>query len=249
MSYVVQVISHFRTYNVLLENGIPSVLELVQTAKPPVASMQSDRSVRTYSEMGAKVVRCIAHEEDLKREFLEMERVLAAIDPKYADLLVNFYCLGRSKSDSLKSGGHVHRDAFKYAQALFAVNHSAIDFGQSDFDAFCRDIKCMDGLRLSVNDVEGMYSDFKKRVMENPVKFTDHINGLPALHDIDNSFYTETTQNNRQFFRSRNTLLVALFYTAHPWIDFSVICDILKSEQGAKRYLSGINRSLHPEVL
>lgn len=160
MSYVVQVISHFRTYNVLLENGIPSVLELVQTAKPPVASMQSDRSVRTYSEMGAKVVRCIAHEEDLKREFLEMERVLAAIDPKYADLLVNFYCLGRSKSDSLKSGGHVHRDAFKYAQALFAVNHSAIDFGQSDFDAFCRDIKCMDGLRLSVNDVEGMYSDF-----------------------------------------------------------------------------------------
>lgn len=105
MSYVVQVISHFRTYNVLLENGIPSVLELVQTAKPPVASMQSDRSVRTYSEMGAKVVRCIAHEEDLKREFLEMERVLAAIDPKYADLLVNFYCLGRSKSDSLKSGG------------------------------------------------------------------------------------------------------------------------------------------------
>ncbi len=248
MQCIEQVISFFRIYNTLREDGIPSVLELFHTStNNSMPTMQNDRSVRSYADMGSKVIRCITHEEELKSAFSKMESTLASIEPQHADLLMNYYCHGKSKSEALKLTGQVHRDSFKYAQALFALHHPDIDFGKDDFDSLCNGLKWIEGFSLSVNNVKDLYSEFKNMVMACPDKTKEQANMLPPLRDVPNSFFIETTQSDRQFFRDRNTLLVALFYIAYPYIDFSVICEVLKSEQGAKRFLATVDRNLHQE--
>lgn len=252
MSYtphIAQINELFRVYKSILEDGIPSVLQMFQaSAKSPVTCLQNDRSVRTPSDMGSKIIRCIAHEEELKAALSSMEATLDSMEDSYADLLKSFYCDDLTRSEALKESGLAHKHSFKYAQALFAMHHPAINFGQNDFDQICAEIGWNSDQVHSVKEVQDLYADFKAEIMAAPGTVKEMINELPELRDgVLNSFFTDTTQTDRQFFRDRNTLIVALFYQSYPYIAFSTIAEILKTEQGGKRYLTALEKQINQE--
>ncbi len=244
-----QILTYFRSYTTLLENGIPSVLELFRVSgNQAFKIIPNDKSVRTTSELGSQVIECMAHEEELCNSFTQMEETLKAIDSRCYVLLTEYYCHQFTKAEAQMASGLAHRDAFLYAQAIFALHHPNIEFDESEFSELCSELQ-IEMVPETIDEAKLLYKEFKKQLLVNPSIFATAVNDLPALRSsVDNSFFLETTQKDRQFFRDRNTLTVALFYENNPDLHYSVIKDILNSEQGSRKYLAGIDRLLHAEV-
>lgn len=249
MSYTAQILSCFRTYATLLENGIPSVLDLFQVSgNPAFKIIPNDKSVHVSADLGTKVIQCITHEEELRNAFSQMEETLLAIDSRYVVILTGYYCHQLTKDEAQIASGLAHREAFSYAQAVFALHHPKIDFDEQDFSEFCSEAQ-IGAIPETIDEVKQSYQSFKEHLLANPGSFTAAANKLPEIRaGVDNSFFLETTQKDRQFFRDRNTLTVALFYENNAVLHFSVIVDIIRSEQGSKQYLAGVDRLLHEVV-
>lgn len=101
-----QILTCFRFYNALLENGISSVLELFRVSgNQDFRTIPNDKSVRTTSELGSRVIECMAHEEELRKSFSQMEETFKSIDSRCYVLLTECYCHSFTKAETQTASG------------------------------------------------------------------------------------------------------------------------------------------------
>ncbi len=91
MSYTSEVSDVFRTYSIILEEGIPSILSLVNKGRNrSLITIQNDKSVSVTRSLGDKVIDCLERQEELKSHFKTVNNVLDLIDSSFKQLLTEY---------------------------------------------------------------------------------------------------------------------------------------------------------------
>lgn len=249
MSYTTSVSDIFRSYSIILEEGIPSILNLISAGKNrSLISIQNDKSVTITKSLGDKVIDCLERQQELENLFNTVNKVLETIDDNSKCLLIEYFCYHKTLSEALKSADCPDYAAFDYAKALFAFHHPGIDFDETEFDSVCKALKTAADKSSSLRE---RFSAFSNSVLSDADQYFDLANRLEQIDaDQPNSNYLkEVPHGNTKFYRRRTQLLCAMFYSLYPDSDFAIILKILREGQGQVGYLQRLFNSLHPEQL
>lgn len=253
MNYITETTDIFKTYSFLLEEGIPSVLDLVKPARHSAfISIPGDKSVTVSRSLGDKVIDCLEHQEKLQTLFTVVSSILDGLEAPFKTLLVEYYCEHKCLSTALKDAGFSDSAALDYARGLFAYNHPDISFSESEFRDLCITLKNAKDSKVQIEiSIRDRFSDFKKAVLASPSEYSDLVNRLEqADPDHDNSDYLQNVPSgNVKFFRKRTQILLAAFYEQNPDSDYDVILSLNKEGQCPKKYIQRLHNTLHPEVL
>lgn len=249
--YSTQVSDVFRTYSILLSEGIPSIISLVKGRNRSLITIQNDKSVSTSRSLGDKVVDGLAKQAELKSLFDAVTTTLDAIDSRSRQLLTDYYCENRTISESLQNAGFKSTAAMEYAKALFAYHYPEIRLSEEEFHKICADLAASaDAAVQQEIDIRERFSAYKKDILSSPELYFDAADSLESL-DADNNnhkYLSDCASGDVKFWRKRNQLLLAMFYSANSESDFNVILDLLKEGQGQKRYMQRLHKTLHPEL-
>ena len=251
MSYSSEVSDIFRSYSIILEEGIPSILSLVNKGRMgSLITIQNDKSVSITKSLGDKVIDSLEKQEELKTLFNTVNSVLESLDSASRLLLTEYYCNHRTLSEALEQAGYKSQAAMEYARALFAFHHPNINLTEKEFTQICSDLagSADQAVRDEIS-VREQFAEFKSRVLETPENYFELANSLENL-ETDNSncnFLQECSLGNVKFWRRRNQLLLGMFYLTNQNVDFNVILDLLKEGQGQKKFMQRLHKKLHPE--
>lgn len=251
MSYTSEVSDVFRTYSIILEEGIPSILSLVNKGRNrSLITIQNDKSVSVTRSLGDKVIDCLERQEELKSHFKTVNNVLDLIDSSFKQLLTEYYCNLKSMSDALVLAGFKSQAAMDYAKALFAYHHPDISLSEQEFKKICADLsESVDQAVKNEISIRESFSVFKNNVISTPDSFLELASELEQIdpENPNSNYLRECSSGNVKFWRRRNQLLLVMFYASNPDIDFELILDLLKEGQGQKKYIQRLHKKLHPE--